>query len=226
MQGHGRMRDRREAGRRLAAKLSRFAGRPDVTVLGLPRGGIPVAYEVARALGAPMDAFVVRKLGVPGHEEFAMGAVASGGVRVLDQEVLRQLGIGPGIVEAVTAAERRELDRRERLYRGGAPPPRVAGRTVILVDDGLATGSTMFAAVEALRQRDPAAIVVAVPVGAAPTCDSLERVADECICVLAPDPLLGVGLWYDDFSQTTDAEVRALLEDASRRTDASRPAPV
>jgi predicted phosphoribosyltransferase len=204
-------RDRFEAGRRLAARLSHYARRPDVLVLGLPRGGVPVAYEVARALRAPLDVFLVRKLGIPGHEELAMGAIATGGVRILNEEVVRKLGVPDGVLDAVAARERAELERRERAYRDGRPPPDVRGRTVILVDDGLATGSTMRAAVRALRAQGPARIVVAVPVGAPETCAEFQDEADEVVCAVTPDPFYAVGLWYGDFSQTTDDEVRELL---------------
>ena len=208
--------DRREAGRRLAARLAGLAGRHDLLVLGLPRGGIPVAYEVARALGAPLDAFVVRKLGIPGHEELAMGAIASGGIRVLEAESIARHGVRRDELEAVTVAERRELERRERAYRGGRVPPNVWRRTVVLVDDGLATGATMHAAVAALRQREPARIVVAVPVAAPDACASMRRDADDCLALLTPEPFLGVGAWYADFSPTSDEEVRALLAEAAR----------
>ena len=210
------LRDRREGGRLLATKLRRFAGRPDVVVLGLPRGGIPVAHEIAIALGAPLDAFVVRKLGVPGYEELAMGAIAAGGVRSLDRATIERLGVRREAVEAVIAREERELERRERLYRGGRPAPAVHGRTVILVDDGLATGASVRAAIAALRAQAPAAIVVAAPVGSASTCDEMRSLADGCVCVVTPEPFHGVGAWYADFSQTTDAEVRELLGDAPR----------
>jgi predicted phosphoribosyltransferase len=210
-------RDRRAAGRRLAAALGRYAGRPDVVVLALPRGGVPVAYEVARALGAPLDVFVVRKLGVPGQEELAMGALATPGVRVLNEPVVRGLGIPPHVIDAVARQEEAELARRERLYRGDRPPLDVRGHTVILVDDGLATGATMHAAVRALRQRQPARIVVAVPTAAAEACEALETEADDVVCAVTPEPFYSVGLWYDDFEQTTDDEVRALL-DESRQT--------
>lgn len=203
--------DRREAGRRLASKLTRYAGRDDVTVLALPRGGVPVGFEVARKLGVPLDVFIVRKLGVPGYEEFAMGAIATGGVRVLNDEVVSGLGLPRHVVDAVTAKEEKELLRRERLYRGGRPPPRLNGRTVILVDDGLATGSTMLAAIKALRDHRPARIVVAVPVGSPEICEAMGADADEVICATMPEPLIGVGRWYEDFSQTSDDEVRALL---------------
>jgi putative phosphoribosyl transferase len=206
-----RFRDRREAGRLLAAQLSTYANRPDVLVLALPRGGVPVAAEVARALGAPLDVFVVRKLGVPGHEELALGAIATGGVRVLNEDVVRALQIPDRVIDAVAAKEHEELVRRERAYRGDRPPHDVRGRTVILVDDGLATGATMHAAIRALRQQQPARIVVAVPTASPETCDELKKEVDEVICATTPDPFYAVGLWYEDFSQTTDEEVRELL---------------
>jgi predicted phosphoribosyltransferase len=205
-------RDRTEAGRLLAARLEQYAGKPDVMVLALPRGGVPVAYEVARALPAPMDVFIVRKLGVPGQEELAMGAVATGGVRVLNDQVVKGLGIPEYMIDAVVKWETEELKRRERLYRGDRPPPDVRGKTVILVDDGLATGSTMLAAARALRQQGPARIVVAVPVAAPDTCELLKADVDEVVCAVTPEPFYAVGLWYRDFSQTTDEEVRELLE--------------
>jgi predicted phosphoribosyltransferase len=208
-------RNRTDAGRQLAAKLAAYADRPAVLVLALPRGGVPVAFEVARALHAPLDVFLVRKLGVPGHEELAMGALATGGVRVLNQDVVRALGIPEGEIDAVAAEEQRELERREREYRGNRPAPDVRDRTVILIDDGLATGSTMRAAVAALRQQRPARIVVAVPVGAPDTCDEFRAEADEAVCARTPEPFYAVGLWYDDFSQTTDEEVRQLLQRAA-----------
>ena len=180
-------------------------------MLALPRGGVPVAYEVARALDAPLDVFVVRKLGLPGQEELAMGAVATGGVRVLNEQLVRALRIPDDVIEAVTASERAELERRERLYRGDRPPLDVRGRTVILVDDGLATGATMQAAIQALRPQQPARIVVAVPTAAWETCEALKVQADEVVCAVTPDPFYAVGMWYEDFSQTTDDEVRALL---------------
>src|SRR4051794_7001715 len=203
--------DRREAGQAMAENLKTYANRPDVMVLALPRGGVPVAYEVAKALNAPLDVFLVRKLGVPGQEELAMGAIASGGVRVLNEEVVRTLGIPDEVVDAVAAQEQRELERRDRLYRGKRPAPQVEGRTVILVDDGLATGSTMRAAVAALRRQRPARIVVAVPVGAPQTCEDFRDEADEAVCARTPEPFHAVGAWYEDFSQTTDEEVRELL---------------
>jgi predicted phosphoribosyltransferase len=207
--------DRREAGRFLAGKLTDYADRPDVLVLALPRGGVPVAYEVARALHAPLDVFLVRKLGLPGREELAMGAIASGGVLVLNEDVVRALRIPQDVLESVIVAEQEELGRRERIYRGDRPPPDVHGRTVILVDDGLATGSTMRAAVAALRRQGPARIVVAVPIGAPETCAGFEREADDVVCVVTPQPFYAVGLWYGDFSQTTDEEVHDLLERAA-----------
>jgi predicted phosphoribosyltransferase len=216
-----RFRDRREAGRLLATKLSTYANRPDVLVLALPRGGVPVAAEVAGALGAPLDVFVVRKLGVPGHEEYALGAIATGGVRVLNEDVVRALRISDRVIDAVAAREQEELARRERVYRGDRPPLDARGRTVILVDDGLATGATMHAAIRALRQQQPARIVVAVPTAAPETCDELKREVDDVICASTPDPFYAVGLWYEDFSQTTDEEVRELL---ARSTGAGRAA--
>ena len=206
-----RFRDRTEAGRLLAGKLTAYANRPDVLVLALPRGGVPVAYEVARALGAPLDVFLVRKLGVPGYEELAMGAVATGGVRVLNEQVVGGLRIPEHVIEAVAASEQQELARRERLYRGERPPPDVRGRTVILVDDGLATGATMHAAIKALRGQQPARIVVAVPTGSPETCEQLKEEVDDVICAITPEPFHAVGLWYQEFSQTTDEEVRDLL---------------
>lgn len=206
-----RFRDRRHAGEALAAELSHLSGDPNVLVLGLPRGGVPIAYEVARALDAPMDVFLVRKLGVPGHPELAMGAIGSGGVRVLNDEVLEMLRIDPEVVDQVARREEVELDRRERLYRGDRAEPDIRGRTVVLVDDGLATGSTMRAAAEAVRAAGPARLIIAVPVGARETCDSLRAEADEVVCALTPEPFQAVGLWYQDFSQTTDAEVSELL---------------
>jgi putative phosphoribosyl transferase len=203
--------DRHEAGRALAEHLSEYAGRRDVLVLALPRGGVPVAYEVARSLNAPLDVFIVRKLGVPGHEELAMGAIASGGVRVLNEEVLRGIGISRDVIDRVARAEEIELKRREAEYRGDRPPPRIRGQTVILVDDGLATGASMRAAAMALRQHSPAKLVVAVPVAAGETCDEFRGLVDQIICAVTPDPFYAVGAWYEDFSQTTDEEVRELL---------------
>jgi putative phosphoribosyl transferase len=204
--------DRRSAGQALAAQLSHYAQLPEVLVLALPRGGVPVAHEVARNLGVPLDVFIVRKLGVPGHEELAMGAIASGGVRVLNRQVIDDLDLPQEAIEAVTAAELAELHRRERLYRAQRPPPDLRGRTVILVDDGLATGSTMRAAVTAVREHGAARVVVAVPVAPPDTCDTLAGLADEVICPLRPHDFEAVGLWYENFAQTTDEEVSALLE--------------
>src|SRR5215207_905116 len=204
-------RDRAEAGKRLAAQLTDYADRADVLVLALPRGGVPVAFEVAEALRAPLDIFLVRKLGVPGHEELAMGAIATGGVRVLNKDVVDNLRIPGEVIDAVAADELRELERRERAYRGDCPALGVRGKTVILVDDGLATGSTMRAAAAALRQQQPARIVAAVPVSAPQTCDEYRMGVDEIICAVTPEPFQAVGLWYKDFSQTTDEEVRDLL---------------
>jgi putative phosphoribosyl transferase len=206
-----RFRDRAEAGQRLSERLGAFADRDDVLVLALPRGGVPVAYEVARAIRAPLDVFVVRKLGMPSHEEFAMGALASGGVRLLDENLIRLYRVDRRDVDAMVQREERELERRERLYRGATPFPDVEGKTVILVDDGLATGSTMRVGVEALRNEGPARIVVAVPVAPPETCDALRDVADEVVCAVTPEPFVAVGLWYYDFEQTSDDEVRDLL---------------
>jgi putative phosphoribosyl transferase len=205
-----RFRDRRHAGAVLASQVQHLAGSPSV-VLALPRGGVPVGYEVARALGIPLDVFVVRKLGLPGHPELAMGAIASGGVRVMNEDVVALYRPSAAAIEAVTRAELIELERRERAYRARQQPLPIEGRTVILVDDGLATGSTMRAAVLAIRRLRPARVIVAVPVGARETCEALREVADEVVCALTPDPFSAVGLWYVDFSQTTDEEVRHLL---------------
>ena len=204
-------RDRRDGGRQLARQLQHYANRQDVLVLALPRGGVPVGYEVAKALGAPLDAFLVRKLGVPGHEELAMGAVATGGMRVLNQDVIEHLHIPPATMERVTNRERRELGRREREYRDARPWPAIRGRTVILVDDGLATGSTMRAATAALRLQEPAKLVVAVPTGAAETCSDIAAEVDEVVCAITPEPFYAVGVWYEDFSEISDEEVRHLL---------------
>ena len=207
--------DRFDAGRFLASKLRRFANRPDTIVLALPRGGVPVGFEVAKALNVPLDVFVVRKLGVPGYEELAMGAIASGGIRVLNEDVVRSAGIPHKVIDAVAADEERELQRRERDYRDGRPPVAVEGRTVILVDDGLATGSSMRVAVLALKRKRPAQIVVAVPVGAPATCAEFESEVDQAICAITPEPFLSVGQWYEDFSQTSDEDVRDLLSRAA-----------
>jgi len=214
-------RDRTHAGQVLAEKLQEYAGRPDVLVLGLPRGGVPVAYEVARALRAPLDVFIVRKLGAPGQPELAIGAIASGGVRVLNPEIIRVLGISEREIEELTARERLEIEHRERLYRGDRPPLEVAGRTIILVDDGLATGSTMRAAAAALRRGGPAKIVVAVPVAAQATCEVLAAEVEQVICTTTPEPFFAVGQWYDQFTQTTDEEVRELLAASTSQPPAS-----
>jgi putative phosphoribosyl transferase len=208
--------DRTDAGRKLAEKLLRYANRPEVIVLGLPRGGIPVAYEVANALNAPLDIYLVRKLGVPGHEELAMGAIASGGIRVLNEDVVRILGIPEEAIDYVATIEQRELERRARSYRDGRPEPQLQGKIVILVDDGLATGATMRAAIQALRTQNPARIVVAVPTSDPEICESLGREVDEIVCAFTPKPFMGVGLWYRDFSQTSDQEVRYLLSQAAQ----------
>ena len=206
--------DRFEAGRFLAEHLSDYRGRDDVVVLALPRGGVPVGYEVAKALQVPLDVFVVRKLGVPGHEELAMGALASGGIAVLNPDVMRVLNISRAEIAAAIAREQKELERREREYREGRPPLDVQGRTVILVDDGLATGSSMRVAAEALRKKSPAQIVVAVPVAAPATCSELQAEVDRVVCAVTPEPFWAVGQWYQNFEQTSDEEVRELLRRA------------
>jgi predicted phosphoribosyltransferase len=203
--------DRAEAGELLAERLSAYRDRDDVVVLALPRGGVPVGREVARALGVPLDVYVVRKLGVPGHEELAMGAIATGGVRLLNYDVIDALGIPMNVIDAVAAREQQELARREQAYRGDRGPIALTNKTVILVDDGLATGATMRAAVMAARQQQPARVIVAVPVGAVSTCADLAAEADDVVCVRTPDPFVAVGLWYRDFTPTTDHEVRSLL---------------
>ena len=207
--------NRRDAGKQLAPKLGAYAGDPSVLVLGLPRGGVPVAYEVARALHAPLDVFVVRKLGVPGHRELAMGAIASGGLRVLNKDVIETFEIPPAAVESVADKESLEMERQQRIYRGNAPLPALSGRTIIVVDDGLATGSTMRAAIGALRQSNPALIIVAVPVAAAETVRRLQEEADNVVCLSAPPDFHAVSAWYQDFSQTSDEEVHNLLKSAS-----------
>lgn len=207
-----RFHDRVDAGRRLAGELSEYARRPDLLVLALPRGGVPVGYEVARELGAPLDVFLVRKLGVPGQEELAMGAIATGGVRVLNDRVIEMLHVPDRVIDAVAEKERRELERRAAQYRGDRPEPEVRGRTVILVDDGLATGSTMRAAAEALKHEGAERLIVAVPVAPPETCEAFRSEVDEIVCAVTPEPFYGVGMWYEDFSQTTDEEVRALLD--------------
>ena len=205
--------DRRQAGQVLAEQLSHFANRSDVVVLALPRGGVPVGYEVARKLRVPLDVFVVRKLGVPGQEELAFGAIASGGVRVLNESIIYSLRLTDAMIERISAREQQELERRERLYRGDRPAPDLTGKTVIIVDDGLATGATMRAAVDAVKCLAAKHIVVAVPVGSRDTCSALRRISDVlCVCAEMPEPFYGVGLWYEDFSQTTDEEVTDLLD--------------
>lgn len=221
---NGAFPNRAEAGRILAEKLEKYRGRYDVIVLGLPRGGVPVAYEVAKYLGVPLDVFIVRKLGVPGFEELAVGAIASGGVRVLNEDVARALPNADEIIEAVTQREIAELERREQEYRAGRPAPELRNKTVILIDDGLATGATMRAAVKALRQRGAAKIVVAVPVGPPDTCREFEDVADEVVCASAPESFQAVGQYYEDFSQTSDEEVRDLLARAAQ-TEPEEPSP-
>lgn len=203
--------DRVEAGELLAERLMDYRDRDDVVVLGLPRGGVPVAAAIARALNVPLDVFVVRKVGVPGHEELAMGAIASGGVRIVNEDVVEPLGIRPTVFDSVAIREQSELERREHLYRGNRGPLRLTGKVVVLVDDGLATGSTMRAAVMAARQQDPARVIVAAPVGAMETCQMLARDADQVECLRTPEPFVAVGLWYSDFTPTSDDEVRELL---------------
>ena len=214
--------DRREAGRVLASRLQAYADRGDVVVLALPRGGVPVAYEVATALAAPLDVFLVRKLGTPGHRELAMGAIASGGVRVLNDDVVRWYGIPESAIESVAREEAEELERREREYRRDRPAPDLANRVVILVDDGLATGSTMRAAAQAVRLLGPSRVVVAVPVGARQTCSEIAAVADEVVCARMPEPFSAVGQWYLDFDQTEDDEVRELLQKSTLTPQAHR----
>jgi predicted phosphoribosyltransferase len=215
-----RFRNRAEAGRALARALSPYAGRDDVVVLALPRGGVPVGYEVAKQLGAPLDVFLVRKLGVPGHEELAMGAIASGGVLVLDESVLRWLGISEHQIQKTLARELDELRRREAAYRDGRPLSELKGKTVILVDDGLATGASMEAAARAVRRHEPARIVIAVPVASRATCDKFRAEVDEVVCAVTPEPFHAVGNWYEDFLQTTDEEVRELLAQAAEERGA------
>ena len=208
-------RDRTEAGQVLARRLQQYKNQPDVLILGLPRGGVPVAYEVARDLNAPLDVFIVRKLGVPGHEELGMGAIATGGVRTLHEGIIREIGISPQTIEAVSAREQAELERRERLYRGDRPAPTIKGRTVVIVDDGLATGSTMKAAIQAVRQQDPRQVIVAVPTAPSETCEQLKESADHVVCALTPEPFFSVGGSYADFTQITDGEVRDLIASAA-----------
>jgi predicted phosphoribosyltransferase len=209
--------NRREAGRILAQHLLKYKDQPDVFVLGLPRGGVPVAFEVARELNAPLDVFIVRKLGVPGHEELGMGAIATGGVRILHNALIRELGLSEQTIDLVSERECRELERREKLYRGDRTAPVLENRTVIIVDDGLATGSTMKAAVQAVRQQNPARLIVAVPTAPAETCEEIRKIADEAVCALTPEPFFAVGGSYEDFTPTTDDEVRDLIERAAKR---------
>lgn len=208
--------DRADAGKKLAKKLSEYANRSDVIILALPRGGVPVAFEVAKELNVKMDVFIVRKLGVPGNEELAMGAIASENIRVLNEDVIRSFQIPQSVIDEVAVNELRELERRERLYRGNRPKPDISGSTVILIDDGLATGATMRAAAAAVKTKNPAKIVIAVPTAASDTCSAFENEVDKTICVATPEPFYGVGAWYEDFSQTTDKEVCELLNKAAK----------
>ena len=209
--------NRREAGKELAQKLTKYKDRTDMTVLALPRGGVPVAYEVALALNVPLDVFIVRKLGLPGQEELAIGAIASGGIRILNEDIVHTLKIDPTIIDFVTDRELQELKRREEQYRGDRPAPDVQSRTIILIDDGLATGASMLAAVHGLKTQHPAQIIVAVPAAAPQAIELLRPEVDDIVYGIAPDPFEGVGKWYEDFSQTTDDEVGSLLEDANRQ---------
>lgn len=209
-------RDRRDAGKKLAQKLIAFARHSDAIVLALPRGGVPVAYEVALALHAPLDIFIVRKLGLPGHEELALGAIASGGARVLNEDIIRYLGISEAVIDVIAQRELQELERRERAYREDRPPLEVEDRTIILIDDGLATGASMRAAVAGVHSHHPAQITVAVPTAALETCEALKPEVDQMICATTPEPFYGVSRWYKDFSQTTDEEVRTLLQAANQ----------
>jgi predicted phosphoribosyltransferase len=210
-----RFQDRFDAGQFLASKLQHHANDPDLVVLALPRGGVPVAYEIAHSLGAPLDVFVVRKLGAPGYEELAMGAIATGGVRVFNEEVIQHLGVSQNWIEATIREQEEELRRRENAYRGDRPPVPIEDHNCILVDDGLATGASMRAAVKALRQRQPASIIVAVPIGSRDTCDQIRPEVNEVVCGRTPEPFHAVGAWYQDFTQTTDDEVRELLNRAA-----------
>jgi len=223
--GAVKFRDRVEAGRLLAEQLTAYAGRTDAIVLALPRGGVPVAYEIATRLHVPLDVFLVRKLGAPGQPELAMGAIATGGARVLNDDVIRYLEVPPQVIEAVARDEQLELVRRERAYRGSRPPPDLHNKIVILVDDGLATGSSMRAAVAAVRTQSPARIVVAVPLAAVATCEEFKQEVDEIICLRTPEPFSAVGLWYEDFSQTSDEEVRDLLQRAALAAADATPGP-
>ena len=213
-----RFRNRAEAGRLLAHKLEQYRNLPGLLVLGLPRGGVPVAYAVANALNAPLDILLVRKLGVPGQDELAMGAIASNGILILNNSVIQRLGIPESVVEAVSKRETKELHRREQDYRGVRPPVDIPGKTVIVIDDGLATGSTMKAAIAALRRQNPAKIIAAVPTASPETCEELKSAADEIVCAIMPEPFYAVGFSYEDFEQTTDAEVRELIQQASTRS--------
>jgi putative phosphoribosyl transferase len=212
---NSRFRNRTEAGQLLAAKLIHYADTPNVIVLGLPRGGVPVAYEIAAALRAPLDIWLVRKLGVPGQEELAMGAISLGGVMILNQEIIQALNISQDAIDQVAAAERQELERRDRAYRGDRPLPNLQDHTVILVDDGIATSSTLRAAIAALQQQQPRAIVAAAPVAPPAVCEDLKRIVDDVVCLNMPDPLQSIGMWYWNFSQTTDDEVRDLLKQSA-----------
>jgi putative phosphoribosyl transferase len=216
-----RYRDRDEAGRQLAGRLAAYASRQDVLILALPRGGVPVAFAVARALHAPLDVFLVRKLGVPGQEELALGAIATGNILVLNAEVVQALHLSEQTIEHIAQRERRELARREQVYRGQRPPPDLRGRVVILVDDGLATGASMRAAVQALRPQQPARLVIAVPVAAPAVCADFRSLVDEIVCVHTPEPFYGVGAWYEDFAQTSDEEVCTLLKQAAQASNSS-----
>lgn len=218
----GRFRDRYEAGRQLAGALNEYADHPNLLVLALPRGGVPVGFELARSLNVPLDLMLVRKLGVPGHEELAMGAIASGGIRIVSEDVVTAFGIPDRVIATVAANEEQELNRRERIYRDQLPPPVIRDRMIVLVDDGLATGSTMRAAAAALRSQDPARLIAAVPVAPVESCAELRREVDEVCCLSTPSPFFSVGTWYHDFSQTTDEEVRSLLEAAGSSQEVSR----
>ena len=212
-----RFRDREDAGRRLACELGAYARRDDVRVLGLPRGGVPVAYEIATALGASLDVLVVRKLGLPNHEEYAMGAIANGDIVILDDELIASMGVSPYAVKSVITAESAELERRQKSYRPGMAPPDLAGNTVILVDDGLATGCTMRAAIASVKMSAPAFLVIAVPIASEEACEAIRPKVDQLVCLSTPWPFRAVGIWYENFSQTSDQEVRTLLDAARRR---------
>jgi Predicted phosphoribosyltransferases len=214
-----RFRDRTEAGRLLAARLTAYKNRPDVLVLALPRGGVPVAFEIARSLHVPLDVLIIRKLGVPGQEELAMGAIASGGILVINNDVVHTLALRAAVIDEVAAHEQREVERRERLYRGKRPAYHIHGHIVILVDDGIATGATMLAAIAAVRRQQPASVVIAVPVAASISCEEFVGKVDDLICISKPENLFAVGLWYDQFTQTTDEEVRDLLARAIREQE-------